>query len=574
MDRSSGSQSLDAVAMYKKVKNAVKDAIEDVLDPRKLTLRSCGTRTKDEDLAAVDLSTGYWQDPSALSSKPQRWIIQIVRDAGSDTPIARFASMPDGAECPAARTLGYVNNAASGNCAVVMLRVKAMIHVAEHKYDFPDWEWLLVLVFSPPLPHMTSGDPLSNYQPDQGTIKFGGKNKVTVPIKQMALVTIPPGSTPAQVDFAYADVTEAIANLVMPVSPQAVFDGDSENELKRLADLIDSSLRSDSDANVPTEVAPKPGLLGIPDSVYRQINAALASGKRHFIFYGPPGTGKTTLAEYVAREISQDSEAADSYVMLTASSSWSTQDLIGGYQPLGYGKIKFIPGAMLRNFDKPLVIDELNRCPIDKVIGPLFSVLSGQATTLPYRVKIEEEDSEFIAILPEDRVGRPEHEFAPGPYWRLICTLNTVDKSQLGQISYALSRRFAWIRIGVPADLSSFVTEIVNRESLARGNGRSEANPLAQMWEVVNQIREIGGAPIIDFIRAAARMSEGIDFLAAPAPDVQDVLLDAFSMFILPLLDGIARRDVEHLRDGIAAAWGLDDRRRGVLGYQLAELAL
>jgi len=34
--------------------------------------------------------------------------------------------------------------------------------------------------------------------------------------------------------------------------------------------------------------------------VYRQINAALNSGKQHIMFYGPPGTGKTALARWVA----------------------------------------------------------------------------------------------------------------------------------------------------------------------------------------------------------------------------------------------------------------------------------
>ena len=127
---------------------------------------------------------------------------------------------------------------------------------------------------------------------------------------------------------------------------------------------------------------------GVDPSVYRQINAALASGKRHIMLYGPPGTGKTTLARWIAATLT-----GGQWTLITGSSDWSSQDIIGGYQPVGGGSVAFIPGVLLRNFDRPLIIDELNRCDIDKVIGPLFTVLSGQQTTLPYRLNIEKADS-------------------------------------------------------------------------------------------------------------------------------------------------------------------------------------
>ncbi len=183
---------------------------------------------------------------------------------------------------------------------------------------------------------------------------------------------------------------------------------------------------------IPPKIEPIEDLIGIPESFYKQLNAILASGKKHIIFYGPPGTGKTTLAEYVAKKLSPNSAATDdSYMMLTASSSWNSQDLIGGYQPTGPGRIEFIPGPMLRAFDRPLVIDELNRCPIDKVIGPLFSVLSGQSTYLPYRTDVKNPKSNFYRILVNPNLNTHSHEFAPGPHWRFICTLNTIDKAQL-----------------------------------------------------------------------------------------------------------------------------------------------
>ena len=127
----------------------------------------------------------------------------------------------------------------------------------------------------------------------------------------------------------------------------------------------------------PFEIPEFKELIGIDASVYRQINAALAAGKQHLMLYGPPGTGKTTLAQLVAGILH------DAYAMITGSADWTSQDVIGGYQPVGEGKVRFIPGVLLQNFDRPLIIDELNRCDIDKVIGPLFTVLSEQKTTLP-----------------------------------------------------------------------------------------------------------------------------------------------------------------------------------------------
>jgi len=176
------------------------------------------------------------------------------------------------------------------------------------------------------------------------------------------------------------------------------------------------------------EIPENTDLLGIDPTVYRQINAALKSGKQHIMLYGPPGTGKTTLARWIAATLT-----GGKWTLVTGSSDWSSQDIIGGYQPVGDGGVAFIPGVLLRRFDRPLIIDELNRCDIDKVIGPLFTVLSGQQTTLPYRLNIEDKDSPQYVILPESKASAKVHEFAPGAHWRLVATINSIDKAALYQ---------------------------------------------------------------------------------------------------------------------------------------------
>lgn len=343
-----------------------------------------------------------------------------------------------------------------------------------------------------------------------------------------------------------------------------VYDNSTEDidQLGEHIRLVLSETPTDTPYSIP-DIEPKSDLKGIPDSVYVQIRAALKSGKRHIIFYGPPGTGKTTLAQYIAQELSSTS----TYEMLTASSSWTSQELIGGYQPIGNGRIGFVPGAILRNFDRPIVIDELNRCPIDKVIGPLFSVLSGQASTLPYKLDIQRDDSPFHIIYPGYKEEPEDHEWCPGQEWRLIATLNTVDKSQLGQISYALSRRFAWIKIGVPDNLDQFIKSFLNREDAG-----AVPNPIADMWAAVNKVRQIGGAPIIDFIRTLREMKSDIDLLTNPNEETQDLLLAALGMYILPLLDGIRRYEAETFINDLSESWQLGTNRRQMLENEMVDI--
>lgn len=337
----------------------------------------------------------------------------------------------------------------------------------------------------------------------------------------------------------------------------------SEDSLEAIRSEIRSLIQQETEVGRTPEIEAKSDLYGIDAIVYRQINASLRAGKRHIIFYGPPGTGKTTLAQYVAGELSSSGE----YEMLTASSSWTSQELIGGYQPIGGGKIGFVPGVILRNFDRPIVIDELNRCPIDKVMGPLFSILSGQATTLPYKVNLADNNSPFHVIYPIVKEDAEAHEWYPDHEWRLISTLNTVDKTQLGQLSYALSRRFAWIKIGVPKDLKEFTTLFMDRAGEI-----AFPNPIVDLWSAVNDIRPIGGAPIIDIIRTIEAMDSNIDFLTNPDGNYQDILLATLTMYILPLLDGISRREADSFVDNVSNSWSLSSKKKECLAKEMEDV--
>jgi len=300
------------------------------------------------------------------------------------------------------------------------------------------------------------------------------------------------------------------------------------------------------------EIPEFPELIGIDPSVYRQINAALHSGKQHLMLYGPPGTGKTTLAQRIAGMLH------DNWRLITGSADWTSQDIIGGYQPVGGGSIKFIPGVLLQNFDRPLIIDELNRCDIDKVIGPLFTVLSEQPTTLPYRTDVGDVTSPMYTILPKPKPGAAPHEFAPKKGWRIIATLNSIDKAALYQMSFALTRRFGWIYVDVPRDLQGFLIEFLKiRGILGEDVQPPEEMPLTTIWSAVNNVRVIGPAPIIDMVKTIRAIEETVNFLEKPDPGQVHYYLDGFSMYLLPMLDGISRSGAETLANALAAALGL-----------------
>lgn len=308
------------------------------------------------------------------------------------------------------------------------------------------------------------------------------------------------------------------------------------------------------EAGERVELTPPDDLIGIEPSVFRQIEAALNSGKRHIMFYGPPGTGKTTIARWLAGVLN-----GRNWTLITGSADWSSQEIIGGYQPLGTGDIRFFPGVLLRSFDRPLIIDELNRCDIDKVIGPLFTVLSGQATTLPYRMIADDPESAQYSILPTYKSEPAAHEFSPSPHWRLIATINSIDKASLYQMSYALSRRFGWIFVDAPKDTAGFINSYLESAMGREVINRDGTPPLAQIWDAVNNVRTIGPAPIIDALKALEQLAPGADLVGAPEGELRVAYLDVFDLFMLPLLDGILRHEAEEIADRVVAALGLDD---------------
>ncbi len=152
--------------------------------------------------------------------------------------------------------------------------------------------------------------------------------------------------------------------------------------------------------------------------------------KRQAIFQGPPGTGKT----YVAKRIAEHCQAhGGGFKIVQFHPSYSYEDFVEGFRPTltdGQAGFELNPGPLRQIAEeaaaKPdatfiLVIDEINRGNVSKILGELYFLLEYRGD----KVNLQYSNEPFS--LPEN-------------LW-FIGTMNTTDRS-IALVDAALRRRF------------------------------------------------------------------------------------------------------------------------------------
>jgi len=280
--------------------------------------------------------------------------------------------------------------------------------------------------------------------------------------------------------------------------------------------------------------------LFLPLSTVEATVAALRSGK-HLLLTGAPGTGKTTFAESIVAA-GHTAGLTEALLLTTGTADWTTADTVGAYRLSPNNKLEFKAGQILQAIDENrwIVIDELNRADIDKAIGQLFTVLSGQPVVLPFVENVGGTDRPVSIVPPNATPPDGTSAHVAGPTWRLLATLNDRDRDLLFELSEALMRRFAVIEVANPTD------ELWLELLAAKAQTGDSALDHAVLSLTKLPHRSLGPAVVIDCAHHLSQRLMLAEEMGA-APELSVIFEEGLALYVRPHLGGLNDKQREEI---------------------------
>ncbi len=380
----------------------------------------------------------------------------------------------------------------------------------------------------------------------------------------------------------------------------ALFQPDPEFEIAFADELFDGGL-----AALPSDLhplSPAEAQAGAARAVQRHV-ALAATGDEELLFeeqllrrarralvrskaialVGPPGTGKSRLAEQLVHEARADPatfglEKEPQFDRYTAEVDWTARTIVGGYFPQEGGRLVFQEGHLLRAIsqDHWLILDEMNRADLDRVLGPILTLLTGQRVDLGLTELSPDGVPMFLAwgnnhksgVLREDQQedteGSRQRVYLVGRDWRLLGTYNSVDLGRVFSMGAALSRR--WATIPVPPLSAASITTVLKRAAPSLSYELVEQ--IRQLYTVHLNALPLGPAPFVEIARyvvdepsplLGGEIAGAADpLLADNQSNAMDLLADAYIMYIGPQLRRLSGDTRTSFFDELATILGED----------------